>query len=40
MIVIRGQSFQHCVNQALARGLGIPASSIKASGQWRFLYLV
>ena len=39
MIVIRGFSFQHCVNQAIALGLGIPVSSIKANGQWRFLYL-
>ena len=39
MIVIRGVSFQSCVNQAIDRGLGIPDSSIKANGQWRFLYL-
>ena len=39
MIVIRGFSFQHCVNQALKQGLGIPNSSVKANGQWRFLYL-
>lgn len=39
MTVIRGSSFQSCINQALAKGLGIPTSSIKASGQWRFIYL-
>ena len=39
MIVIRGVSFQSCVNQALQQGLGIPDSSVKANGQWSFLYL-
>lgn len=39
MIVIRGNSIQSCVNQAIARGLGIPTSSVKANGQWRFMYL-
>ena len=39
MIVIRGLSIQSCVNQAISLGLGIPVSSIKANGQWRFLYL-
>ena len=39
MTVIRGASFQSCINQALAKGLGIPASTIKANGQWRFIYL-
>jgi len=39
MTVIRGSSFQVCVNQAIERGLGIPASTLKSEGQWRFIYL-
>ena len=39
MIVIRGNSIQSCVNQALARGLGVPVTSVKANGQWRFIYI-
>jgi hypothetical protein len=39
MTVIRGSSFQVCINQVLSKGLGIPDSTIKANGQWRFLYL-
>lgn len=39
MTLIKGFSFQHCINQAIDAGLGIPDSTIRANGKWRFIYL-
>ena len=39
MVLIRGSSFAICLEQAKAKGRGIPDYCLKATGRWTFGYL-